>query len=202
VSTRPRGRPPASSREEIQAQAIDLFLEHGYDRTTIAMITSACGVGRTTLFRYFPSKAEIIWSSFTEHTDRLRRLLAGPTGGAPIMTFVRGAVVETVRGSVDPRGIWMRRFEVLDSSVDLRAEESVQWLSWANAVAEAVAREKGLAPSEVVPQAVGGALQGAFLAVLRSWIPIPDPDERLLPLLDAALTPLCDVLQAWLDGMG
>jgi AcrR family transcriptional regulator len=166
------------------------------------MITSACGVGRTTLFRYFPSKAEIIWSSFTEHTDRLRRLLAHPEPTTPLMTAIRAAVVETVRGSIDRRGIWMRRFEVLDRSVELRAEESVQWLSWANVIADVVAREKELAAGGVVPQAVGAALQGAFLAVLRSWLPIPDPDERLLPLLDAALAPLCDVLQAWLDGMG
>lgn len=166
------------------------------------MITTACGVGRTTLFRYFPSKAEIIWSSFTEHTDRLRGLLARPAADTPIMTAIRGAIVETVRGSVDSQGVWMRRFEVLDSSVELRAEESVQWLSWANAVAAAVARDKGLAPGGVVPQAVGGALQGAFLAVLRSWLPVPEPDERLLPLLDARLAPVCDVLQAWLDGMG
>jgi AcrR family transcriptional regulator len=162
------------------------------------MITAACGIGRTTLFRYYPSKAEIVWSAFSAHTEHLRRVLAASGPDTPTMTAVRRAAVEALGASIDRRGIWMKRFEVLDTSASLRAEESAQWISWSTAIAEFVAKEAGLEPGGVVPQAIGGALQAAFLAVLRSWRGIPNPDERLLPRLDDELRGLCDVLEAWL----
>jgi AcrR family transcriptional regulator len=198
VPARPRGRPPASSRDEIEETALDLFLAHGYDQTTIAMISSACGIGRTTLFRYYPSKADIVWSAFRDHTQRLRQILAASSSATPTMTAVRYAVVAALRASVGTRGIWMKRFKVLDTSPSLRSEGSAQWISWANAIAEFVAQDTGLDPASVVPQAIGGALQAAFLAVLRSWQNVTKPDEALLPLLDDKLRPLCDILQSWL----
>ena len=200
VPARPRGRPPASSRDAIEEAAIDLFLEHGYDQTTIAMITAACGIGRTTLFRYYRSKGDIVWSAFSAHTEHLRRILAASRPGSPTMTAVRVAVVEALAASIDARGIWMKRFQILDTSASLRSEESAQWISWASAIAEFVAEDVGLEPAGVVPQAIGGAVQAAFLAVLRSWQGLPHPDRRLLPRLDDELRGLCDVLQMWLAG--
>jgi AcrR family transcriptional regulator len=202
VPARPRGRPPASSREAIEETAIDLFLEHGYEQTTIAMITAACGIGRTTLFRYYRSKADIVWSAFNEHTEHLRRILAASHPGSPTMTAVRVAVVEALATSIDSRGIWMKRFQILDTSAVLRSEESAQWTSWADAIAGFVAEDAGLEPAGVVPQAIGGAVQAAFLAVLRGWRGIPNPDGRLLPRLDDDLRGLCDALQVWLAGTG
>jgi AcrR family transcriptional regulator len=195
-----RGRPPASSKDAIEEAAIGLFLEHGFEQTTIAMITTACGIGRTTLFRYYRSKADIVWSAFSEHTGHLRQTLRASQPGSPTMTAVRVAVVEALAASIDSRGIWMKRFQILDTSAVLRSEESAQWISWADAIAEFVAEDVGLRPSDVAPQAIGGAIQAAFLAVLRGWQSVPDPDRRLLPYLDGALRGLCDALQAWLAG--
>jgi AcrR family transcriptional regulator len=202
VHTRPRGRPHASSRDAIEEVAIGLFLEHGYEQTTIGMITAASGIGRTTLFRYYRSKADIVWSAFSEHTEHLRGLLGASHPGSPTMTAVRVAVVEALAASIDSRGIWMKRFQILDTSAVLRAEESAHWISWADAIAGFVAEDVGLEPAGVVPQAIGGAVQAAFLAVLRGWRDIPDPDGRLLPRLDDDLRGLCDALQAWLAGVG
>jgi TetR/AcrR family transcriptional regulator, regulator of mycofactocin system len=202
MQARPRGRPPASSRDAIEETAIDLFLEHGYEQTTIGMITAACGIGRTTLFRYYRSKADIVWSAFSEHTEHLRKTLAASHPGSPTMTAVRVAVVEALAASMDSRGIWMKRFQILDTSTVLRAEESAHWISWADAIADFVAEDVGLEPAGVVPQAIGGAVQAAFLAVLRGWQGIPDPGGHILPRLDGDLRGLCDALQAWLADTG
>ena len=54
----------------------------------------------------------------------------------------------------------------------------------------------------VPPQSIGGAVQAAFLAVLRQWLATRRPTAiaAVAPAdLDAALTPLCDLLQGWLD---
>ncbi|MEU1292879.1 TetR family transcriptional regulator [Streptomyces sp. NPDC005840] len=196
---RGRGRPPVSSREEVEAVALDLFLARGYDRTSLAEVTGAAGVSKTTFFRYFPSKSGIIWSAFDDHTGRLRRLLAEAGEDRPVMTAVRECVVEALRASVDDRGLWMKRFVILDESPELRAEESAQWISWAGAVAEYVAARLGEDGGGLRPASVGGAVQAAFLAVLRSWKTSADPAPVLLGDLERELVPLCDVLQGWID---
>jgi AcrR family transcriptional regulator len=195
----PRGRPASSSREEIERLSIELFLEHGYEATTLAMITAACRISRTSFFRYYSSKAEIIWWAFDVHTRALRGLLLDAPPTTAVMESVRASAVAGLRRSIDAEGIWMKRFRVLDSSPALQSEESAHWLSWARVVAEFVAERCGLPVGDVIPQSIGGAVQAAFLAVLRSWKHIDHPTSALLAELDEKLTPLCDVLQNWLD---
>ncbi|MER5177254.1 TetR family transcriptional regulator [Streptomyces sp. NPDC002896] len=196
---RSRGRPAVSSRQDIETRAIALFLEHGYEGTTLGAITDACGVSKTTFFRYYTSKAAIIWSAFEEHTAILRRLLREADPRVPVMTAVRTAVVEAFRASMDDEGTWMKRFVILDTSPALRAEESAQWISWAGAVAEHVARRTEDDPGALAPASIGGAVQAAFLATLRGWRTAADPAPAFARRLDADLKPLCDILQEWLD---
>jgi AcrR family transcriptional regulator len=54
MSTEPRaGRPKASSRETIAEAACELFLEQGYEQTSIADISTRAGVSRSSFFNYF-----------------------------------------------------------------------------------------------------------------------------------------------------
>jgi hypothetical protein len=98
--------------------------------------------------------------------------------------------------------VWLERFAVLESAPELRAEEAAHWAVWADTVAAFVASRHGFAPADVPPQSIGAAVQAAFLAVLRQWLASSRPTELAAVApgeLDAALTPLCDLLQGWLD---
>src|ERR1700728_2400553 len=53
-----RGEPGA--RERLVVAAVDLFAEQGYDATTVTQIAERAGVTKSTLFRYFPDKREIL----------------------------------------------------------------------------------------------------------------------------------------------
>ncbi|WP_162794140.1 acyl-CoA-like ligand-binding transcription factor [Streptomyces paludis] len=198
------GRPAASSREHIEGVAIRLFREHGYAATTIPMIASAAGVSRTSVFRYWGTKPEIVWGAFDHHTRRLARLLddSAVDDGRPTMRVVRECVVENLALSIEDSDQWMERFALLDTSPELRSEGSAHWLRWAAVVAAFVSRRHGVPEDGVVAQSIGAAVQAAFLAVLRSWLPEPRPSAALLPELDRALAPLCDALEAWLAGTG
>ncbi|MGW9132930.1 TetR/AcrR family transcriptional regulator [Streptomyces sp. NPDC055681] len=196
---RGRGRPPAASREQVEAAALDLFLSQGYGATGIAEIAAASGISRTTFFRHFSSKSAIVWSAFDDHTRTLSRLLAEADDTAPVMAVVRACIVEALRRSVDEQGIWLRRFVVLDSSADLRAEALAHWVSWADAVADYVAARTGGSGEDLRPASIGGAMQAAFLAALRGWRTTSRPAPELLAALDQDLVPLCEVLQGWLD---
>ena len=60
------GRPKASSRETLAEAACELFLERGYDATSVADITQRAGVSRSSFFNYFASKSDVLWSGVDE----------------------------------------------------------------------------------------------------------------------------------------
>src|SRR5690554_274630 len=62
----PRGRPPAVSRETLQDAAFDLFLEQGYERTTVDDIARRAGVGRSTFFNHFAAKSDVFWTELDD----------------------------------------------------------------------------------------------------------------------------------------
>ena len=56
----PRWEPDARSR--IEAAALDLFAENGYDSTTVADIARRAGLMKRSFFRYFPDKREVLFA--------------------------------------------------------------------------------------------------------------------------------------------
>ncbi|RZI91726.1 MAG: TetR family transcriptional regulator, partial [Microbacterium sp.] len=74
------GRPRSSSRETLAEAACELFLERGYESTTVADIAGRAGVSRSSFFNYFSSKADILWSGLDERIAAAEARLAGGTG--------------------------------------------------------------------------------------------------------------------------
>ncbi|MFE4693057.1 TetR family transcriptional regulator [Streptomyces sp. NPDC056749] len=193
-----RGRPPASTREALEEVAFELLLRDGYEATTLQAIMTAGGVGRSTLFRYFGSKAGIVWGEFDRAVERLRSCLRD-ADDTPVMAAVRSAVVESTRLSQEAApDSWLDRFRVLDRDAALAAETAAHWRVWAETVSRYVAERTGLDASTPVPAAIGGAVQAAYVAVLRRWSAgdgAVDIDE-----LDTALRHVTDAFQALLNG--
>lgn len=196
---KPRGRPHASSREQIAQEAIELFLEHGFAATTIATIAKASGVSKTSFFRYYDSKSEIIWLTFDQHIERLRTLLRDSDPALSSLTVVRLAVLDALTRDTARDAVWRQRFLLFDSSPELRDEESAHWISWADAVSDFLVHRLGCPADHAVPPVVGGAVQSLVLAKLRSWLPLTDPPMTLAEWVDADLRPLADALQPWVD---
>src|SRR5437660_843509 len=69
------GRPPATTREDIERVAFSLFADHGFDETTVDDIATAAGIGRRTFFRYFASKNDVVWGAFDAGLDHFRAVL-------------------------------------------------------------------------------------------------------------------------------
>ena len=66
-----RGRPRTSSRDVLEEAALELFLEQGYDSTTVDQISQRAGVSRATFFNYFSSKADVLWCAVDEQISLL-----------------------------------------------------------------------------------------------------------------------------------
>ncbi|MDQ4138682.1 MAG: TetR/AcrR family transcriptional regulator, partial [Actinomycetota bacterium] len=88
------GRPRVSSRRTIEEAAAELFLEQGYDRTTVDDIARRAGVGRATFFNYFPSKPDLLWVDVDEGLARLQEALHGIEPGGGLVPVI--SALETV----------------------------------------------------------------------------------------------------------
>src|ERR1700759_2312335 len=91
-----KGRPPSTTRAEIEAVALDLVAARGCEATTVDDVAAAVGVGRRTLFRYFESKNDIAWGDFDWVMERLRAAL-DEGASLPLMEALRRGVVESNR---------------------------------------------------------------------------------------------------------
>ncbi|MFJ1582296.1 TetR family transcriptional regulator [Streptomyces sp. NPDC088197] len=208
TSRRSRGRPPASTREALEEVAFDLLLRDGYEATTLQAIMAAGGVGRSTLFRYFGSKSGIVWGEFDRAVERLRAALRD-ADDVPVMTAVRAAVVRSTRLSqAAAPDSWLDRFRVLDRDPALVAEAAAHWRVWGETVSGYAAGRTGLDAGDPVPAAIGGAVQAAYVAVLRRWAGAAetrgdDAGAEAVDIdeLDRDLRPVTDAFQAVLDGV-
>lgn len=61
------------SRRAIFDAALTLVGEVGYDKLTIEGIASRAGVGKQTIYRWWPSKAAVLLDAFTAACRRVRR---------------------------------------------------------------------------------------------------------------------------------
>src|ERR1700747_4652 len=67
------------ARERMVMAAVDLFTEQGYDATTVAQIAERAGVTKSTFFRHFPDKRELLVAG----QETLSRLLTEGIADAP-----------------------------------------------------------------------------------------------------------------------
>jgi AcrR family transcriptional regulator len=71
--------PQRSVKERLIEAAFALFDERGYEATTVDEITERAGVGRSTFFRAFRSKEEVIFPDHEALLEAIRSRLAGST---------------------------------------------------------------------------------------------------------------------------
>ncbi|UUU38782.1 TetR family transcriptional regulator [Streptomyces sp. NBC_00162] len=87
------------TRRRLAATALELFLERGFDAVSVADIAAAAEVSKPTLFRYFPSKEDLVLDSFADHQDEAARIVRErPAGQGPV-----GAVREHFLAALDRR---------------------------------------------------------------------------------------------------
>ncbi|MEV7600727.1 TetR/AcrR family transcriptional regulator [Kitasatospora sp. NPDC089797] len=90
------------TREAISHAATRLFIEHGFDRTTIAEVAAAAGVAKMTVTNHFPRKEDLFFDLHEELVDRLARAVAGRAVGESALAALRRDCLAGL-GRHDPR---------------------------------------------------------------------------------------------------
>jgi AcrR family transcriptional regulator len=80
-----RQRQAQRTREAIQDAATRLFLASGFHAVSVDEIAAAAEVSKRTLFKYFPSKEDLVIGGFADHADEAARTVASrPPGTSPL----------------------------------------------------------------------------------------------------------------------
>ncbi|WP_217206850.1 TetR family transcriptional regulator [Streptomyces sp. AC550_RSS872] len=168
-------KPPM--REALVAAAFQLFLERGYEQTTVDDIVTLAGVGRRSFFRYFPSKEDVV---FPDH----ERCLADMTAflAASGEEQEQKQEHEPVRRVCDAARLVLRmyaenptfsvqRYRLTKQVPGLRAYElSVVW-RYERALAEYLRRRfSGRRDGTLQADVIAAAVVAAHNNALRSWL--------------------------------
>jgi AcrR family transcriptional regulator len=105
-----RARTRGAVRAQLAELAIGLFIERGYDATTVDDIALAAGVSRRSFFRYFPTKDDVVFHGLDEIAERIAAEIKTADGDdweclRQVLTewheqlYVSGRVLELVESS-------------------------------------------------------------------------------------------------------
>src|SRR5258708_3423878 len=90
-----RERKKQRTRETIASAARQLFAKRGYHATTLPESAEAADVSTRTIFAYFPSKEDILFSEFSLMKDALSQALAERPEGQDALETVRLFILAT-----------------------------------------------------------------------------------------------------------
>lgn len=184
-----RQRKKAETRDRIRACALRLFLEQGYDATTVEQIAAAAGVSHMTFFRYFPAKEDVVLSD--SYDPMIARLLEQTPDGWPLLKRIRSALLEGLAQVYEND-----RDTLLAQNRLIAATPALRDRLWADQIATQQLFLRALGdggehdhrPSLQVRVTVAACLAAASTAIL-AWVE-NDGTPELPDLIDAAFDTL------------
>ena len=169
--------------------AVDLFTEQGYDATTVAEIAERAGVTKSTFFRYFPDKRELLVAG----QEALCRLLTegitdAPADATPLEAIACG--LERATGVMGPinRELGPRLRAAVAASAELQQRDALKHISLAAAMNAALV---GRGVPDPLAHLAGELGVIAFKRGYAEWAQGDrDADDVLAPYTLAALDEL------------
>ena len=183
-----RGRPPGTSARELELVALRLFTERGFDDTTVEEIAAAAGVSRRSFFRYYDTKAAVLWHEFDREVDALRAAFAAVADDLDLMDAIRQVVVGVNHYQAEDVAELRMRINLIGGVPALQASSAPHYDAWERTVSEFAARRLACGADDLLPLAIGRATLAACRAAFDTWVARADAD--LTVYLDQALAAL------------
>jgi AcrR family transcriptional regulator len=179
-----RERKKLKTKAAIRKEAMRLFLDKGFDATTIEEIAAGVEISPSTFFNYFPNKEDVV---FEDELDPLilAAFDAQPEGTNPIRA-IRNAMLTVFRALTPEQDRVMReRMALMTSTPSLRSAMLSQFADMVNQIAALVASRAGGSPSDFAIRNFAGALLGVMMSALLTAT--QDPKADLIEVADQAL---------------
>ncbi|MFE3850959.1 TetR family transcriptional regulator [Streptomyces griseorubiginosus] len=169
-------KPPM--RDALVAAAFRLFLERGYEQTTVDDIVALAGVGRRSFFRYFPSKEDVVFPDHERCLTDVTAFLDADDSGCDPVERVCEAVRLVLRMYTENPTFSVQRYRLTKQVPGLRAYElSVVWRYERAFAAYLRGRLKGLHDGTLRADVIAAAVAAAHNNALRSWLRSDGQDD-------------------------
>lgn len=173
--------------------AVDLFAEQGYEATTVNEIAERAGLTKTTFFRHFSEKREVLFAGQDLHNRIAAEAIAGAPGTAAPLEMVAAAIDALSATFTDERREFSARLQtVMAANSELQERAAFKRTSLAAAMTEAL-RQRG-APALAASLAADLGVR-AFHEAYDRWAS-PAGKQRLTTLTREALDELRSAIRA------
>jgi AcrR family transcriptional regulator len=195
--TTQRGRPRSSSRDTLCDAAAELFLEQGFAATSVDDIARRAGVGRSTFFNYFDSKADLLWAGLDPVIDALERRLTGDGPWPDTLRDAEDAAAAVLEPAGIPLAIALGAVMGVDDSVQAAGDRRRDRA--ATAMAAFLEPRLGPPAARLRARVIAGAHVAMLLAAIGDWAEQGWRRGDLRESLAAARTALGDASDRPLD---
>ena len=192
---RRRGRPRSSTPALLEAAAVAVFEQKGYDHTSIDDVTVAAGVSRSTLFRYVSSKGGLLWLHKPLYDQALAASLAGADASRPVVDVITDALVHTLTVELTQRGLELTeilkaKWRIVASAQGPAEVSMAVRLEWGALIRDYVESMLGENSPEVVVGGLPHAFVGAAFSACVHWAQSPADGTALAAVIREGLHPL------------
>src|SRR3954447_3565576 len=160
-----RWEPDAMGR--LREAAMQLFLERGYDQTTVADIADKAGVTSRTFFRYYADKREVLFGG----SEALQTAMVDAVAAAPAKSGPLDAIGAALAAAADMiggrRDFSQRRFAVINANPALSERELSKMAGLSAALSEALRMREVAEPTASLAAEAG---IGVFRVAFERWV--------------------------------
>jgi AcrR family transcriptional regulator len=176
-----------NARERLETAALDLFVENGFEETTVAQIADRAGLNRATFFRHFADKREVLFGGEDLLAGLFADAIRAASPDATLTGCLEAALAATeVVMTPQRRAAAARRVLVVSAKSELQERGLLKHARIAKSIAAAL-RERGADELTARLGAEVGML--AFTVAFERWMKSGD-DEPFLPFVAPTLSDL------------
>jgi AcrR family transcriptional regulator len=180
----------------IATTALTLFAERGYQATTVAEIAEEAEVSERTVFAYFPTKEDILFSDHLALELSLAEALAQRPVGSEALEVLRNFLVESLSRFDDQARV---RWQIVRHDEVLRSHQRARQAAFGEVIAAAIALDLGEEVDDLRPQLVTAAVIAAFTATYEHRFSVRSraaSRDQAVAVIDEAITFLRGGLEA------
>jgi AcrR family transcriptional regulator len=164
-----RQRKKQRTRETITRVALELFAQQGFRTTTLNQIAEAAEIAPSTLYTYFRTKDEILFSPHDEALASIRMRVVGRPADETAAEAIRRWISDTQPELV--RTASKERQAIIDDDPELRNSERLRFALTEDEFAKAFAIDLGKHPHELEPRLMASVVMNGLLTIWDWWFP-------------------------------
>ncbi|MFE7729602.1 helix-turn-helix domain-containing protein [Streptomyces anthocyanicus] len=188
-----RERRRSETRRLVQAHAVRLFTDHGYDAVTVADVAEAAGVSAMTVYRHFPTKEDLVL--IDQPAQLIAEHVAASSAAQPLVRRVGSALIDAATnwtgGNRDEQAANERFLldclRLMVSTPALRARHLDSQYALQQAIVDALGDDATGPDAAFRAQAATSACIAAMHTALTRWVE-DDGHTKLPDLIARALT--------------